>query len=104
MVAKIARFLAPIALAAVGVGVYLIVHSTVVHHDHDRDAVDSPTVANGPRHKARKHRRLPKFYIVKSGDTLAQDLVAHATSRSCASDDLNSSLAQTPTACRRGSG
>ncbi len=70
MVAKIARFLAPIALAAVGVGVYLIVHSTLVHHTTTATQSSSSTIANGGAHKARKHRRVPKFYIVKSGDTL----------------------------------
>ena len=55
MVAKSARFLAPIALAAVAVGVYLIVHSTVVHHTTTATQSNSPTVANGAKHKARKH-------------------------------------------------
>jgi LysM repeat protein len=71
MVAKIARFLAPIALAAVGVGVYLIVHSTLAHHPTAIQRTSS-TIANGPRHNARGHRREPKFYTVKSGDTLSQ--------------------------------
>ena len=70
MVAKIARFLAPIALAAVGVGVYLIVHSTVVHPTTTATQSNSPAVAGGAKHKPRKHRRVPKFYVVKSGDTL----------------------------------
>jgi LysM repeat protein len=69
MVAKIARFLAPIALAAVGVGVYLIVHSTLMHQTTTISRTSS-TVANGPNHKVRRHHRVPKFYIVKSGDTL----------------------------------
>ncbi len=72
MVAKIARFLAPIALAAVGVGVYLIVHSTVVHHTTTATQSNSPAVASGPKHKARRHRRVPKFYVVRSGDTLGR--------------------------------
>jgi LysM repeat protein len=71
MVAKIARFLAPIALAAVGVGVYLIVHSTIAHQT-TTGVRTSSTIANGPPHNARKHRREPKFYTVKSGDTLSQ--------------------------------
>ena len=70
MVAKIARFLAPIALAAVGVGVYLIVHSTVVHHTTTPTQSKSPAAADGSKHKPRRHRRAPKFYVVKSGDTL----------------------------------
>ncbi len=70
MVAKIARFLAPIALAAVGVGVYLIVHSTLVHHTTTISHSGTSTLANGAAHKPHKHRRLPKYYIVRSGDTL----------------------------------
>jgi LysM repeat protein len=71
MVAKTARFLAPIALAAVGVGVYLIVHSTV--GEHTSTVVSSTsTIANGSKHATHKHHRVPKFYIVKSGDTLSK--------------------------------
>ena len=100
MVAKIARFLAPIALAAVGVGVYLIVHSTVVHNAATAPQ-SSTTIANGPRHKAHKHRRLPKFYIVKSGDTLSQ--ISSRTGVSVARlTDLNRSLASSPNSLQTG--
>jgi LysM repeat protein len=71
MVGKSVRFLAPIALAAVAVGVYLIVHTTLVHHGAAVTNTSSSTL-NARRHPARKHRRQPKFYIVKSGDTLSQ--------------------------------
>jgi LysM repeat protein len=71
MVGKSARFLAPIALAAVGVGVYLIVHSTLANHNPTSSRTSS-TIAIGRRHAARKHHRQPKYYIVKSGDTLSQ--------------------------------
>ena len=54
---KIARFLAPIALAAVAVGVYLIVHATVGHQHHRPPTQSSTTIANGRRHSQRKHRR-----------------------------------------------
>jgi len=71
MLAKTARFLAPIALAAVGVGVYLIVHSTVGQHTA---TVVSSSASSAAGHKpaTHKHHRLPKFYIVKSGDTLSK--------------------------------
>jgi|SRR5947209_7015133 len=71
MVAKSARFLAPIALAAVGVGVYLIVHSTLANHSAAGTHTSS-TIATGRRHAAPRHHRQPKYYIVKSGDTLSQ--------------------------------
>ncbi len=100
MVAKIARFLAPIALAAVGVGVYLIVHSTVVHTTTATQS-SSTTIANGPQHKSRKHRRLPKFYIVKSGDTLSQ--ISSRTGVSVARlTDLNRTLASSPNSLQTG--
>jgi LysM repeat protein len=100
MVAKIARFLAPIALAAVGVGVYLIVHSTVVHNTTTATQ-SSTTIANGSQHKARKHHRLPRFYIVKSGDTLSQ--ISSRTGVSVARlTDLNRSLASSPNSLQTG--
>jgi LysM repeat protein len=69
MVAKSARFLAPIALAALAVGVYLIVHAALPRHD---PAVTSTRTAivhtqRTPRH----HRPAPTFYTVKAGDTLS---------------------------------
>jgi LysM repeat protein len=70
MVAKSARFLAPIALAAVAVGVYLIVHSTVVHH-HLAVTNTSVSTTSARRHTP-KHRPQPTFWVVKSGNTLSQ--------------------------------
>jgi LysM repeat protein len=69
MVAKSARFLAPIALVAVAVGTYLIVHGGVATH-HPPAAQSSPR-ANGRRTgHGRRQRRTPKYYVVKQGDTL----------------------------------
>jgi LysM repeat protein len=99
MVAKIARFLAPIALAAVGVGVYLIVHSTIVHHT--TTATQSSTSANNPPPKRRRHRRVPKFYIVRSGDTLSQ--ISSRTGVSVERlTELNRSLASAPNSLQTG--
>jgi LysM repeat protein len=101
MVAKIARFLAPIALAAVGVGVYLIVHSTVAHDTTTATQQSRTTVANGSQHKARKHHRLPKYYIVRSGDTLSQ--ISSRTGVSVARlTDLNRALASSPNSLQTG--
>ena len=100
MVAKIARFLAPIALAAVGVGVYLIVHTTVVHNA-TTTTQSSSTIANGAHHKPRKHRRQPKFYVVKSGDTLSQ--ISSRTGVSVAQlTELNRALAAAPNSLQTG--
>jgi LysM repeat protein len=68
MVAKSARLLAPLALAAVAVGVYMIVHAdlakqhTTVVHSSNRTATQPGT-----------HRRVrrAKFYVVRGGDTLS---------------------------------
>jgi LysM repeat protein len=101
MVAKIARFLAPIALAAVGVGVYVIVHSTVVHQTTTATQSSTSTIANGARHKSRRHHRIPRFYIVKSGDTLSQ--ISARTGVSVARlTDLNRSLASSPNSLQTG--
>jgi len=100
MVAKIARFLAPIALAAVGVGVYLIVHSTLVHHTTTATQ-SSSAIATGQPHKQRRHRHLPKFYIVKSGDTLGA--ISSKTGVSVARlTDLNHALAAAPNSLQTG--
>ncbi len=67
MVAKSARFLAPIALAAVAVGIYLIVHSGLATKSHPvvHPATVLTTQPPGPGLVK------PKFYVVKSGDTLS---------------------------------
>jgi LysM repeat protein len=101
MVAKIARFLAPIALAAVGVGVYLIVHSTVVHHTTTVTHPGSSTIANGAEHKPRKHRRPPKYYIVKSGDTLGR-ISSRMHVPVSVLTTLNSSLSANPNSLQTG--
>jgi LysM repeat protein len=70
MVAKSARLLAPMALAAVAVGVYLILHAGLVTHDR-KIVHSSTTVLPGQPRAARKRARTPKFYVVRSGDTLS---------------------------------
>jgi len=101
MVAKIARFLAPIALAAVGVGVYLIVHSTVVHTATTATQSSNAPVARGSQHKTHKHRRVPKYYTVKSGDTLGA--ISSRTGVSVARlTELNHSLASAPNSLQTG--
>jgi LysM repeat protein len=70
MVGRSARFLAPIALAAVALGVYLIVHSTL---ERDHTPTTTPTAAIITRRpQGHRHVRRPTFYIVKAGDTLTQ--------------------------------
>lgn len=70
---KSARFLAPIALVAVAVGIYVTVHSTLRHHGLSSAGTASTTTAlvHG-RHRAEHHgRRRRRFYRVKAGDTLS---------------------------------
>jgi LysM repeat protein len=75
MLAKSARLLAPLALAAVAAGVYLIVHSGVAtHHQTVTHSATAPT----PGHK--RHRPRPKYYVVRPGDTLSAIAVKTHTS------------------------
>jgi LysM repeat protein len=69
MVAKSARFLAPIALAAVAVGIYLIVHAGLATHPPPTTPTSSQLLSSPHRPRA---RRTPKFYVVRGGDTLSQ--------------------------------
>ena len=69
MVRNSARFLAPVALAAVAVGIYLIVHGNVAT-THATIHTTSAVVTNIHR----RHRHAParaRFYTVKSGDSLS---------------------------------
>jgi LysM repeat protein len=69
MVAKSARYLAPIALAAVVVGTYLIVHAGLA--PHPRSPTQSTQILSG-RKGHRRSRPTARFYVVKPGDTLSQ--------------------------------
>jgi LysM repeat protein len=100
MVAKTARFLAPIALAAVGVGVYLIIHSTVGQHT-STVVTSTSTFATGRKHTTHKPRRIPKFYIVKSGDTLSK-ISSHVHVPVAELTTLNPSLSSDPNSLQTG--
>lgn len=71
MVGKGARFLAPIALVAVTVGVYLLVHSAFSHHTMSSTSSTTAAIANN-RRGGRSHRHAPRYYVVKAGDTLSE--------------------------------
>jgi LysM repeat protein len=70
MVRRIARLLAPIAIIAVAVSVYLVVHGTVDNHN---TVTQTQNAVNAPKHHhhRHKHSRKPKYYVVKPGDTLS---------------------------------
>jgi LysM repeat protein len=69
MVGRSVRLLAPIAIIAVAVSVYLVVHGTV--HNH-QTVTQTRNARNAPKHhKHHKHASKPKYYIVKPGDTLS---------------------------------
>ncbi len=69
VVARIAaRLFALVALAAVAVGVYLIVHSGL--STHASTVTSTSQLLSGP-HAHPHHRRTPRFYVVKGGDTLS---------------------------------
>jgi nucleoid-associated protein YgaU len=87
----VARLVAPLAIAAVAVGIYLVVHGNLVTHHHTpaHSAGTSHRRHHGPHHRPRHPK--PKFYTVKSGDTLS--LIASRTGVSMAHlEALNHSL------------
>lgn len=71
MVAKSARFAAPVALAAVAVATYLIVHSSIStkHSSATTSSLLSTGHSGSGQHR---HHHPPRFYVVKAGDTLSQ--------------------------------
>ncbi|MGH2890692.1 MAG: LysM peptidoglycan-binding domain-containing protein [Solirubrobacteraceae bacterium] len=73
MVRKSARFLAPIALVAVAVGIYLTVHSTLRHHGLSSPGTSTTTssLVHGRHHAQHHGRHAHRFYRVKAGDTLS---------------------------------
>jgi LysM repeat protein len=68
MAGKYARFLAPIALATVAVGVYLVVHSSL---ETQTNSPATTTPALSRSRDTRHERAQPKYYLVKPGDTLS---------------------------------
>jgi LysM repeat protein len=86
----IARFLAPLAIAAVAVGVYVIVHDNLGSQPATVGRTTSPTHHHRHhRHHAKRHR--PRYYRVQSGDTLSE--IAHKTGVSMVRlESLNPSL------------
>lgn len=67
----VARLVAPLAIAVVAVGIYLVVHDNLATHH------STPAHAAGHSHRHRHvhsphHTRArPRYYTVKSGDTLS---------------------------------
>ena len=67
-----ARFLAPVALAAVAVGAYLIVHANTTSSVTAGHTANTVVHAKHGGHHKHQAKAKPKatFYTVKSGDTL----------------------------------
>ena len=101
MVGKGARFLAPIALVAVSVGVYLLVHSAFAHHTMTTTPTTATIVNNQRGHPASRPHRVKRFYTVRPGDTLSE--IADRTGVSAADiTTLNPSLANAPNSLQPG--
>ncbi|HLI59556.1 MAG TPA: LysM domain-containing protein [Solirubrobacteraceae bacterium] len=67
----VARLMAPLAIAVVAVGIYLIVHDNLAtHHPRPAHATGRP---HRHRHVHSRHhtRARPRFYTVRPGDTLS---------------------------------
>lgn len=70
MVRLFARLLALLALVAVAVGVYVIVHTTVLKtHSTTTGSNTATRTTGGRRHPKAKPK--PRFYLVRQGDTLS---------------------------------
>jgi LysM repeat protein len=69
MVGRTVRLLAPIAIIAVAVSVYLVVHGTVDNHHTVTQTRNGPNAAK-PHHR-HKHSSKLKYYVVRPGDTLS---------------------------------
>jgi LysM repeat protein len=68
----VARLIAPLAIAVVAVGIYLVVHENLATH-HSTPAHEA---GRSHRHRHDHHRhhtraKAKKYYTVKSGDTLS---------------------------------
>jgi LysM repeat protein len=75
MVRNTGRLLAPIAIIAVAVGVYLIVHGNVTTHSAATIHSTSDRLVRSPPHRTRastaKTAAKTSFYVVRAGDTLS---------------------------------
>jgi LysM repeat protein len=69
MVGRTVRLLAPIAIIAVAVSVYLVVHGTVDSH-HTVTQTHNGLNAAKPHHRHR-HSSKTTYYVVRPGDTLS---------------------------------
>jgi len=67
----IARLTAPLAIAAVAVGVYLIVHANLDSHPAPM-APTTSSIDHHPHHHRRTRHHRPRYYRVQSGDTLSE--------------------------------
>src|ERR1700761_6451448 len=69
MVGRTVRLLAPLAIIAVAVSVYLVVHGTVDNHHTVTQTHNGPNATK--THHRHKHSSKTTFYVVKPGDTLS---------------------------------
>jgi DNA-binding beta-propeller fold protein YncE len=67
----VARLMAPLAIAVVAVGIYLVVHDNLATHR----AAPAPRTGRSHAHPHDRHRHsrhgTPKYYTVRAGDTLS---------------------------------
>jgi LysM repeat protein len=84
---KWARWLAPIALAAVAAGTYVVVRSDL--DKHSTTATQSSAIVHS-RRKAHPKAK-PKIYVVRSGDSLSAIAVKTGVSQA-ALEELNPTL------------
>ena len=101
MVGKAGRILAPAALVAVTVGVYLLVHSAFAHHTMTTSSTTATIANNRGGHPSSPKHRPHRFYVVRPGDTLSE--IADRTGVPVADiTALNPSLANAPNSLQPG--
>jgi LysM repeat protein len=71
MVRHTGRLLAPIAIIAVAVGVYLIIHANVATHSATTIHTTLDPVRHSHHRRAGAHPVRPVSYTVRAGDTLS---------------------------------
>ena len=72
MARKPGRYLAPIALLAAAVAIFLVVRAHVATNSHAATRPVIPhTLAHSPSGHAKAHKPRPRSYLVRPGDTLS---------------------------------
>jgi len=87
----VARLMAPLAIAVVAVGIYLVVHDNLAKHHSAPAHVAGGSHRHHHAHHHHSRRARPRYYVVKSGDTLSS-IASHTGVSLARLEALNHSL------------